>query len=387
MLEGVRQVGARQIAIDIAIAAGVASVGLSQTLPFFRGARDSGAWPLVLVAALPLVVRSVYPWLTFAGTMVATGAYLLLGHHGALAVLPAAGLALYTIVSAGEPSRRRSIGVALAATALLAVAAFIGDPGRPSSSWGIDGGWLAASILLGDAMRSRRDLAEEAEARADLAERTREEEALRRVSEERLAIARELHDVVAHTVALINVQAGVAAHVFESNPRQAREALEHVRQATHGTLNELRAMVGVLRAQTNETAPLEPTRGLDGLDELVARVRGAGLDVSVERRGESRELPSHVDLAAYRVLQEALTNVLSHNGPSRVIVSIDYRPRELELRVVNGPGTARPATAFRAGHGITGMRERVTAIGGSLEVGPLPDGGFEVRAVLPSERN
>ena len=372
------------LAIDLAIAAAVAAIGLSQTLPVFdRGPREDGAWPLVLAGALALVFRGTYPWLALAGTTAAAGSYLLLGHHGALAILPAVGIALYTVVALGEPSRRVSLGIALAATGALGLAAFIGDPHRPASAWAIDAGWMAAAILFGDAMRSRRELASEAEARAQAAERTREEEARRRVTEERLAIARELHDVVAHTVALINVQAGVAAHVFDSNPTAARAALGHVRDATHATLNELRAMVGVLRERADGSVPLEPTRGLDGLDDLVARVQRAGLEVTLQRRGQAHALPPHVDLAAYRIFQEALTNVLSHNGPSRVDVELDYGTRELALRVTNEAGPLQAPSRPSSGHGITGMRERAAAIGGSLEAGPRPGGGFEVRATLP----
>lgn len=372
------------LAVDVAIALAVAAVGLAQTLPILeRRPGDVGGWPFVVLGASMLLLRSSFPLAALLGATSVASAYLLLGHHGAFPVLPPVLVAQYTVIAHGELSRRDGIAVAVLATLVLALAAAIGDPHRPPSNWAIDAGWIAAAILLGDAMRSRRELAAAAEARAVEAERTRDEEARRRVSEERLAIARELHDVVAHTLALINVQAGVAAHVFDSNPEQAREAFEHIRTATHATLNELRAMVGVLREAPDTSPPLEPTRGLEGLDALIARVREAGLEVMLERSGSLDDLPGHIDLAAYRVLQEALTNVIRHNGPSRVSVSLERTVDALRLRVTNDAGPDGRGGPVVEGHGITGMREWVTTLGGEFDAGALPGGGFEVRARMP----
>jgi hypothetical protein len=223
------------LAVDLAIAAGVVVVGLSQTAPIFeRRPGDSEGWPLALLAGGALLFRTTSPLLALGGATFAASWFLFLGNHAALAVLPAVLVAQYTVVARAEPSRRASIALALAAAGLLAVAAQLGGPRRPASGWAMDAGWITAAILLGDTMRNRRELAAQAEARAEQAEPTRDEEARRRVTEERLAIARELHDVVAHTIALINVQAGVAAHVFDTNPDQARQAFEHIRTATTG---------------------------------------------------------------------------------------------------------------------------------------------------------
>ncbi|RJL30375.1 sensor histidine kinase [Bailinhaonella thermotolerans] len=209
------------------------------------------------------------------------------------------------------------------------------------------------------------------------------EEALRRASEERLRIARELHDVLAHNISLINVQAGVALHLMDEKPEQARTALAAIKQASKDVLGEMRSVLGVMR-QGGEQAPRTPVAGLDGLEELFARFRAAGLRVRPETRGTPRPLPAGVDLAAYRIVQEALTNVTRHAGPqATATVLIEYGPRELTLRVEDdGPPAAVPSRT-PGGNGIPGMRERAVALGGTLDARPLPSHGFQVVAHLP----
>lgn len=249
---------------------------------------------------------------------------------------------------------------------------------------------MLTALLLGEAMRNRRSAAQEAELRAVQAERARQEMeraqqemAQRRIAEERLQIARELHDVLAHTVALINVQAGVAAHVIDRQPDQAREALLNIKAASHATLQELRSLVGVLR-EGERPAPMVPAPGLGALDGLLTAVREAGLTVDLERSGLSDELPATVDLAAYRILQEALTNVIKHAQRAPVRVVVHREAGRLTLDVVNIRHNGRVQTGNEgAGHGLVGMQERTTALGGVLEAGPLPDGGFRVHAILP----
>ncbi|MGW0085890.1 sensor histidine kinase [Streptomyces sp. NPDC003393] len=246
--------------------------------------------------------------------------------------------------------------------------------------------WTGMAAAGGDAVRSRRAFVRAMRERAERAERTREEEARRRVAEERLRIARDLHDVVAHHIALVNVQAGVAAHVMDKRPDQAKEALAHVREAGRSALNELRATVGLLRQSDDPEAPTEPAPGLHRLDELVGTFRSAGLHVEVARADESTTLPAAVDLAAFRIVQEALTNVQKHaGGRARAEVSVVRVGPDVEITVLDdGAGTAAGQTpAGGGGHGLLGMRERVTALGGTLSTGPRHGGGFRVHAILP----
>lgn len=205
------------------------------------------------------------------------------------------------------------------------------------------------------------------------------------MAEERLRIARDLHDVVAHHIALVNVQAGVAAHVMDKRPDQAKEALAHVREASRSALNELRATVGLLRQSGDPEAPTEPAPGLDRLDELADTFRNAGLQVEVARADQGTKLPAAVDLAAYRVIQEALTNVRKHAGSeAKAEVSVVRVGPNIEVTVLDdGHPADDGAPAAGGGHGLLGMRERVTALRGTLTTGPRYGGGFRVHAILP----
>jgi signal transduction histidine kinase len=249
--------------------------------------------------------------------------------------------------------------------------------------------WIGMATAAGDSLRSRRAYIAAIEERARRAEQTREEEAERRVMEERLRIARELHDVLAHHIALINVQAQVAAHVLDDEPRQAREALGHIRLAGRAALDELRTTVGLLRRPGSiEELPTEPAPGLDRLPELITSFTAAGLKVDCHLEGTPRALPSPVELTAFRVVQEALTNVSKHAGEAATRVRITYGQRDLTVDVTDdGSGTTgAPDSAGGAasGHGLVGMRERALSVGGTFSVGPSPDRGFRVHAVLPA---
>jgi signal transduction histidine kinase len=217
------------------------------------------------------------------------------------------------------------------------------------------------------------------------------------VAEERLRIARELHDVVAHSMSVIAVQAGYGQYVIDSSPADAREALGAIQATSRDALEEMRRMLGVLRQQDvaqgtsrAHRAPLGPAPGLSGLDRLIQRTCGAGVQVSVERSGRVRAVPAGVDLSAYRIIQEALTNVVRHaGGGARCAVSLGYGDAALEVRVTDDGGLSHVLTpagigaASGAGHGIIGMRERANLCGGEFSAGPLPEGGFQVTAVLP----
>jgi signal transduction histidine kinase len=210
--------------------------------------------------------------------------------------------------------------------------------------------------------------------------------------EERLRIARELHDVLAHQIALINVQSQVAAHVLGSEPGKAREALGHIRQAGRAALDELRTTVGLLRRPGSPDEPpyeppTEPAPGLDRLPDLVGSFTAAGLIVDFRTEGERRALPAPVELAAFRVAQEALTNVSKHAPRACATVRITYTSDDLVVDVADDGGPARvPAGGVEAsaGHGLLGMRERALSVGGTFTTGPSATGGFRVLAVLPA---
>jgi signal transduction histidine kinase len=242
-------------------------------------------------------------------------------------------------------------------------------------------GWLTASFVAGEVSRARNAYLKEVERRAIDAERTRDEEVRRHASEERMRIARELHDVLAHSISVINVQAGVALHLLDRQPEQARPALVAITEASKNALGELRATLGVLRGADDDD-PRAPAPTLAQLNDLVTTATTAGVRVQVNVTGAERPLPPGVDLAAYRIAQESLTNVARHARPATATLSIAYGADELVVEVQDDGRTA-DARAFRAGHGLIGMRERAASVGGELDAGPRPEGGFRVRARLP----
>jgi signal transduction histidine kinase len=233
-------------------------------------------------------------------------------------------------------------------------------------------GWLVVLAIV----------AELAHTRQERMQRAREEEARRRAAEERLRIARELHDVLGHNISLISVQAGVALHLMEQQPEQARIALTVIKEASKDALHELRSVLDVLRDVSDE-APRAPAAGLAGLGELLARAAEAGLQVRSEVSGDLKRLPVRVDLAAFRIVQEALTNVMRHAGQTSSTVQVSCDERELTLRIENEAGTVGAREGGGSGQGIIGMRERAAALGGVVEAGPRPEGGFCVVARLP----
>ncbi|MFE0538625.1 sensor histidine kinase [Streptomyces nigra] len=297
-------------------------------------------------------------------------------------VAMAAVVALYTVASTTDRSTTWRIGL-LTVTVLTGSATLAGPlPWYSQENLAIFA-WTGIGATAGDAVRSRRAVVTAIRERAERAERTREEEARRRVAEERLRIARDLHDVVAHHIALVNVQAGVAAHVMDKRPDQAKEALAHVREASRSALDELRATVGLLRQSGDPEAPTEPAPGLDRLDDLAGTFRNAGLQVDVARADQDTTLPAAVDLAAYRVIQEALTNVQKHAGSgARAEVSVVRVGPNIEVTVLDD-GSGQDDGTAGGGHGLLGMRERVSALRGTLTTGPRYGGGFRVHAILP----
>ncbi|MDD9381639.1 histidine kinase [Streptomyces sp. ZAF1911] len=344
---------------------------------------------LMVLGAGALVLRRRRPRMVLAVTIGLSLLELTTGEPRAPVAMCTV-IALYTVASRTDRPTTWKLGL-LTMAGLTGVAMLAGPlPWYAQENLGIFA-WTGMAAAAGDAVRSRRAFIDAIQERAERAERTREEEARRRVAEERLRIARDLHDVVAHHIALVNVQAGVAAHVMDKRPDQAKEALAHVRDASRSALNELRATVGLLRQSGDPEAPTEPAPGLAVLDDLVDTFRHAGLPVKVMVQlgpPASVPLPAAVDLAAYRVIQEALTNVRKHAGPGAgAEVSVVRVGGSVEVTVLDdGGGAPDPSPEPRdpgGGHGLLGMRERAVALGGSCFAGPRFGGGYRVHAILP----
>jgi len=285
---------------------------------------------------------------------------------------------VYT-VAAWSNARDRVIAVAAMAIG-LAIVSVSGIPGANAADAAFNIVFYAAAYLFGSTMRNRRLYSEQLEERARALENERAEEAKRAVAEERLRIAQELHDVVAHSMGVIAVQAGVGEHVIDTDPAEAKKSLNAISQTSRSTLAEIRRLLGVLR--DDDGASYEPAPGLADLDRLVREVRSAGLEVDVRKVGEGTDLPPGVDFTAYRIVQEALTNVLKHAGRAQACVVIGYEDAALRLEIVDD-GRGVNGRAAPGGHGLLGMRERVAVYGGSFEAGPRTGGGFRVAVRLP----
>lgn len=339
---------------------------------------------LLVASGAVLVVRRLFPVPVFLVVAAASATYYTLDYPdgpGWIALF----VALYGLTAYGDG--RRSLIIAGAGIGVLSVVWLVAAAEiEPRAAMGWVFFRIGASVMsaaLGESVRTRRVIAAEALARAELAERTREEEARARVDEERLRIAREVHDTVAHAIAVINVQSGVTAHLLDKRPDRVREALQTIEATSARALREMRSILGVLDADPDDRAP---QAGLQRIDELVATAREAGLDVELVRTDPRPGLPHAVDLAAYRIAQEAITNVVRHVGPTRVVVEIGPDGDDLVLRVTDdGPRDPRGQRAVvgSGGRGIAGMRERCRLLGGEIDVGPLPGGGFAVVARLP----
>ena len=369
---------------DIAVALVLYAVTLVTTAAGPHGGRLSpAALGAAALACGALVPRRHLPYAMLVLSAIAAETYLALfkDHQGSL-VLAAPLVALYTVADASNRRRALTIGV-LAVLALMGLHLIV----KPFAWLGADNLALAAlgalAVAAGDASRHRRAYLAEVEARASRAEYVRDAEAARQVTDERLRIARDLHDVVGHQLALINVQAGVAGHVLDAQPDRAREALAHVRRASRTALGELRDTIGLLRQPGEQTAPTEPIVGLAGLPELLASFRRSGLIIDEHIDGTVYPIAVAAELTAYRVIQESLTNVCKHAGPTTVALHLRYAADELSVVVDNEP-TQAEVPAGGIGHGVIGMRERVTALGGTLRAGVRPGGGYRVTATLPA---
>lgn len=333
---------------------------------------DGLAVALLAIGPLVLVFRRANRVVALAVTAGAAVVYLGLGYPPTGPVGLAVAVTIVSCVAAGLHHR----ALVVVATAAVVLVGWVLLSGRevPWEATGPVLAWLTALFAGGALWRVRRE-------RIEQARRAAEEERRRRAGEERLRIAQELHDVLGHHVSLINVQAGVALFLMDDDPEQARTALTEIKRASRDLLREMRSTLGVLRG-VDEQAPRLPTPGLDRLDALLDEVRAAGLPVRRRTDGAPWPLPTGVDLAAYRIVQESLTNTRRHAGAATAVVTLRYTPDGLGL-TVDDDG-AGPAGETVDGTGLTGMRERARSAGGTLEAGPGPERGFRVRAWLPA---
>jgi signal transduction histidine kinase len=348
------------------------------------GRFDAGALVLLAVGPVALLVRRRYPVPVLAVVFTATVVYAVIGYPAGPVFLSLI-IAFATVVIMGH--RALAVTTIIAGWALfLWLPAAFGRGRVPSLGDAVAlAAWLIVLLSGAELVRGRRE-------RTAALRVGREQAARRRAEEERLRIARELHDVLAHNISLINVQSGVALHLLDQQPEQARSALTIINEASADALREVRSVLGVLRG-VDEQVPRAPTAGLDQLGELVKRSAAAGVAVDVEVDGRQRPLPTSVDLAAFRIVQESLTNVARHSGADAARVTLGFGDDELTVQVDDdgaaGAGVDRVTGGGAAegqptdGNGIAGMRERAVALGGALDVGPGGDRGFRVRARLP----
>ncbi|MEV0586073.1 histidine kinase [Nonomuraea sp. NPDC050310] len=390
-----RRLGPTQLLwFDVLVAAGLTLALTPQALS--TGLDRWAALALVVALGLPLAVRRVWPRVVFLLVLAVAVPVMLLGVQGAY--LPPA-YALYAVAVSGPRVRWRST-VAMGATAalLLFVLAAMGAPAPPSAAVEpgqvelgqvLGGSGVVGEALLGLALLAGTwSVGRAVHERRGYAARDAENLAAVAVAEERLRLARELHDVVTHTLGLITVKAGVANHVVDSRPEEARDALRVIETASRGALGEMRRLVGVLRVEADR----DPLPGLTGLPQLAERARLAGVPVELAV-GEGIRLPEGMELAVYRIVQESLTNVIKHAGPCSCRVTVSASAGVVRVEVTDdgsldgggfreGHGVVG-MDGFREGHGLIGMRERTLTYGGVFTAGPRPEGGFQVLATFP----
>jgi signal transduction histidine kinase len=390
------KINSRPLLIDTILAlivATLAALSLISNWQPDQAVSFSTAMVLTLVLVLPLILRRYFPLvvLIFMAFVEIYYRFLLIpeGRYTAYAVL-------FAIASAAAFGQKRYRGwviggviyFELSAILLLSVI-------YPGSGW-LKDSFLAqflqmllnlflfgAAWWIGEVFRSRREREKQLEERTEQLKQEREENARRAVLDERIRIARELHDVVAHHVSVMGIQAGAARKVLAKQPAKASEALSEIEASSRQAIGELHKLLGFLRPN-NQEEETSPQPSLKHLDMLIDEVRRSGLDVELDIHGEQHTLPESVDLSAYRIIQEALTNILKHAGPATASVVIKFSREMIELTVSdNGKGRVKLESGKPGGRGIIGMRERVSLHGGKLETGNTPGGGFFVKAKLP----
>jgi signal transduction histidine kinase len=357
---------------EVAIAAGFAAVGVLLTVGLVEGTLIVPALALTIAHSGVLAWRRRWPEAVL-GVQGATAFAFVLAGWPAVGLGPAVVAGVHGLGSVRD--RRRAVPVLLAAIASMAVVVTISDARADTV--------IANSVVLGVAWwigdRNRRT-----QERALEAERNSDARARRAVAEERLRIARELHDIVAHALSVIAVQAGTGRVVLDRDPETTRAALGSIETQSRGALDEMRRLLAVLRSEDDgETGPLGPAPGLDELEALVTATVAGGLPVEVRIEGDRRPLPAGADLATYRIVQEALTNVRRHSSATRVEVRVAWHPGAVDLEILDNGHGRRVDNGGTVGHGLVGMRERAELYGGTFEAGDRPGGGFRVAAHIP----
>jgi signal transduction histidine kinase len=390
MLSTVRK--ATPLVTDAGVGVGVAGLLLATSWtgagpPWIVSPRpiDAVAVGLVGVVAGALALRRRYP-LSVLVVLNAVALAWAAGHYPGRLVVLTPVIGCYTLAAARGWRWGLAGAVGTALSGLVAIRVAFGAV-VPA---GISGNAVlttATAGAAGTAVGYYRALLEATRAQLARQAQTHQEQTRRRAVEERLRIARELHDVVGHTMATISVQAGVGIHLLKTRPAQAVEALTTIKQISDQGLADVKTVLGVLRAEGDPDQPRTPRGGLDQLEALLDPVRAAGVQPQLTVHGGARPLPAAVDLAAYRIIQEALTNVLRHARARTVQLDLRYEPSQVIIRIRDDGSAAspgQPGTNGQDGHGISGMRERVLALSGQFAAGPHPDGGFQVRCALPT---
>ncbi|MFB4316950.1 sensor histidine kinase [Actinomadura sp. 21ATH] len=356
----------------------VAGTLLNSASDIERGLAPAAGWALIAVACGALYWRRTRPVLVLVIAMVVNAVYYPVSEPDGPIMLVFV-VAVYSAAAEG-----RVLAAGIVAAVALAVTLF-GEVGsevnhlEDAALW-MMGGWFVAVVAVGGVVHNRRAYLREADRRALAAEHGREEEARRRATEERLRIAREVHDVLGHNISLINVQATAALH--GGDPARNEAALEAIKQASKETLRELRTTLGMLR-QVDEAAPTAPAPGVARLDELAERTAAAGPAVRIDTAGAPRDLPAETDLAVYRIVQEALTNVTRHSAAAAATVRVRRDGDAVRVEIDDDGPAAQAAEPAGSGSGLAGMRHRAESLGGTFDAGPRADGGYRVTATLP----
>jgi signal transduction histidine kinase len=376
-------------AIDVLVALVLTIAALAQVFgrwgqpsPFRQD--DVLGTTLVLLQTLPLAVRRTWPIGVLVIISIAVGTHSALGYQIVQAGTFSSLIALYGAASLTD-NRRALLAAAISAAAVAFFFATnrgawsLPNVASTAATWAV--AWLAGTFV-----RMRGEQADAAGARAASLERDQEARAREAVADERARMARELHDIVGHSLNVVVIQAAGARRVFDARPEVARDALASIESTGREALSEMERMLGVLRAADTDDGAPGPQPGLGQVDSLAAHVSEAGIPVQVIVEGDRQDIPASVDLSAYRIVQESLTNCLKHSGASRATVLVRYRPEDLEVEVVDdgGGSSGKRAQDGRGGRGHLGMRERVAVFGGEISMGPAPTtGGYAVRARLP----
>lgn len=368
---------------ELPLVAGLAALFVADGLIRAEGVFSPAAVGAVALATVPLLWRRNAPQRTLF--LIVAGAFACLATLTPydVVLLPLL-ICAYTVAATGDRVRSALTAVIAVAAATGGIAPYL-DDGADWHDALFNGIVLVLAVVTGEAVRARRAVRQATLAREAERERNQRAEALRMVAEERLRIAQEVHDVVAHSMVAINVQAGMAAHVLDRDPEQTRAALRAIKDTSSVALSDLAGTLGVLR-EDGDAAPLRPTGSLSGLDELATPLRGAGIDVEVRLEGDEDHVPAAVGTAAFRIAQEASTNILRHAGAHRASITVVVGDDAVDVSVDDDGAALAPVggpVEAGTGNGLRGMTERVTALGGRLDAGRQSDGGWRVHAVLP----